>query len=264
MLVLLYIQLQQGTSREAIKNNLLTQGWQQQEINEAFSETENQSTMTQPNVMTGDASKNGKAITSLVFGVIGLMAWLIPLKGATGQNSFVNEFLKGVKEGVKDQQVDNTSSANLESQPYINSQAGFTIRAPKGWRVDESGLFGALVIFLNTQIDQEGTNLYGANIYVISESARGLGLDDYVNATKEALPKLPQNHSTEDKKVSVNGVQARIIGEAFVQGVFHLRDLQLIVVKNDKAYTVTANVLESTWNKYKDLIEASLLTFELN
>jgi len=75
-------QLSQGVSREVISSNLLSQGWQQQDINEAFSATENKSVIAQPNVMTDDASKNGKATTSLVLGIIGLVAWFIPLIGA--------------------------------------------------------------------------------------------------------------------------------------------------------------------------------------
>lgn len=158
-----------------------------------------------------------------------------------------------------------TLPGTLEKQAYSNTQHGFKINSPKGWREDKSGRFGTLVFFSNSQTDQEGVNPFGANINVISESTHGLNLDGYVNASKDALPKLLQNYKpTVEKKVSANGVPARIIGGTFVQGVFHLRNLQLIVVKGEQAYIVTGTVLESTWNKYASLIEASLLTFELS
>ena len=59
-------------------------------------------------------------------------------------------------------------------------------------------------------------------------------------------------------------MQTGIIGGTFVQGAFHLRNMQLVVVKGGQARIVTGTVLESTWNQYKDLIEFSLLTFNLN
>ncbi len=160
---------------------------------------------------------------------------------------------------------DNDALANLESRPYMNNASGFSIRAPKGWSVDESGTFGTLVAFLNTQTDQEGANPFGANVNIISESSQGLDLDGHVNAVKDSLFIGMTNYkSTESKKVSVNGVQAQIIGGTFAQGVFQLRNLQLIVVKSGEAYIVTGTVLNSTWDKYKNLMEASLLTFVLN
>jgi hypothetical protein len=77
-------QLQQGISREIITNNLISQGWQQSDITEAFSQTTGQNFSTQSNTSfnAGDASKNGKATTGLVLGIIGLIAWFIPIIGA--------------------------------------------------------------------------------------------------------------------------------------------------------------------------------------
>ena len=86
------------------------------------------------------------------------------------------------------------SLGNLESQPYINSKGGFNIRAPKGWRVDKGGQFGTLILFFNTQTDQEGINPFGANVNVTSKSTQGLNLDGYINATKDALLELLQNY----------------------------------------------------------------------
>jgi len=319
-------QLQQGVSREIITNNLISQGWQQSDVNDAFSQATGQNISMQgsANFDTGDASKNGKATTGLVMGIIGLIAWFIPIIGApitiiglifgikglkslkrgvaitgivlcsigllativnasmgayhgvTGQNYFNKFFNQGGQElesggqpapQQAQQQITPQSPTpdTLEKQAYSNTQYGFKISAPKGWRVDDSGQFGTLVFFLNTQTDQEGENPFSANISIISESAQGYDLDSYVSVTKDLLLKLLQNYkSTDNRKVTVSGTQAQIIGGTVVQGVFHSRNLQLIVIKDGQAYVVTGTVLESTWNQYKDLIESSLLTFELN
>lgn len=78
-------QLQQGISKETISSNLLSQGWQQQDVNEAFSQATGQNTAmprNDNNFGVGDTTKNGKATTGLVLGIIGLVAWFIPLIGA--------------------------------------------------------------------------------------------------------------------------------------------------------------------------------------
>jgi hypothetical protein len=77
-------QLQQGVSREIITNNLISQGWQQPDVNEAFSQSSGQSfsAQTNPSFAVGDATKNKKATTGLVLGIIGLIAWFIPIIGA--------------------------------------------------------------------------------------------------------------------------------------------------------------------------------------
>ncbi len=71
-------QLAQGISKEIISTDLLSQGWQQQDINEAFSQSSGQSAPAS----VGDATKNGKSTTGLVLGIIGLIAWIIPIIGA--------------------------------------------------------------------------------------------------------------------------------------------------------------------------------------
>lgn len=78
-------QLQQGISKETISSNLLSQGWQQQDVNEAFAQATGQNITAQVNennFSVGDATKNGKATIGLVLGIIGLVAWFIPLIGA--------------------------------------------------------------------------------------------------------------------------------------------------------------------------------------
>ena len=77
-------QTQQGVSREIITNNLISQGWQSSDVNEAFSQSTGQNFSAQANqaLSGGDSTKNGKATTGLVLGIIGLIAWFIPLIGA--------------------------------------------------------------------------------------------------------------------------------------------------------------------------------------
>ncbi len=156
-----------------------------------------------------------------------------------------------------------TPDPNLESKSYVNAKEGFTINAPKGWQADESGKFGSVVIFSNPKIDKD-VDAFDANINIVVESAQGLGLGDYVASGKQLVNKLFNNYtSTQDQKLTINGMDLEIIGGTYVKGALKLRNLQLIAVKNGKAYKVTATVLDSTFASYKSVVESSLLTFTL-
>jgi len=239
----------------------MANGWLAQDVEEAFNSPSSPIQPLAPSDTPSQSfsSQSPKGINKVLLAAISIIGGLVLIGG--GAFAYFNYF----QPPEKVVQNETTPDATLEEQAYSNVQYGFKINAPKGWRVDESGQFGTLVIFFNTKTDLEGASPFAANINVISVSAQGLNLNDYADATKEAESEQLQNYkSTEDKTVSVNGTQARIIGGTFVQGSFHLRNLQLIAVKDEQAYIVTGTALESTWNQYQDLIELSLLTFDLN
>ena len=154
---------------------------------------------------------------------------------------------------------------NLQSQPYTAVTGEFSIRYPKNWVLGQGFEAGVLATFLNEKIDQDGQNSFSANIQVSSGPAKSLSLDSYVKAQKNALPKVLSGYELiQERKVNVNGADGYIIDGSFSKGALQLRSKQLIVVKNSKAYLVTGTALNSTWDTYKDLMEASLLTFTLN
>ncbi len=120
------------------------------------------------------------------------------------------------------------------------------------------------MLFANTKADEEGQNKFAANINITLESTPA-DLNSYVSGAKDTLSKVLQNYQFVDSRdVTVGSNQAKLISGTFIQGVFHLKNFQLIVVKNGKAYITTATVLESTLDQYKNLAESSLLTFKLN
>lgn len=158
--------------------------------------------------------------------------------------------------------MQNILSEKLEQQVYHNAKYGFEMHIPKDWHTDESGQFDTLVLFMNASVDQEEGNPFTANMNITLESVQNVDLNVYVNAVREMLPKFLQNFkSIEDKTLKVNGTPAHLMSATFMQGVFHLRNLQLLIIKDEQAFIVTGTVLESTWEHYQELIESSLLTF---
>lgn len=84
-------QTQQGQSKEVIKGNLLSQGWSQQDIDQAFLVTESPAssstggsapaplTPATPTII--QTSSDSRATISLILGIASLVAWLIPIVG---------------------------------------------------------------------------------------------------------------------------------------------------------------------------------------
>lgn len=152
----------------------------------------------------------------------------------------------------------------LSATPYTQASSSFAIRFPEGWTVDDAGQFGALVFAVNPTPDIKDEAKFSSNMNITSEDVQAATLDEYISITQEALPKFLSDYKvTEDRVVTVGGIPARIIGGTFTQGQLKLRNIQLVVIKDGKAYVVTATSLASSWNAYKAVMEASAMTFTL-
>lgn len=149
----------------------------------------------------------------------------------------------------------------LEAQAYSNSKYSFKIRPPKGWKANETVGQGVVVSFSNP--DQTGVDA-GASVNVAApQPTEGASLDSMIADTKKALPNVLTNYKVvEDRKATVNGHDAHVLGGTFIQGTANLRNRQLIVVVKDMAFVITGTNPQSTWDKNQDLIEASLMSFE--
>lgn len=153
------------------------------------------------------------------------------------------------------------ADSKLESQAYVNTEHGFKIRPPKGWKANENIGLGVVVSFSNP--DAKGEDA-GASINVTApQPTEGASLASIVEDSKKVLPKVLTNYKVvEDRKATVNGHEAHVIGGTFVQGTANGRNRQLIIINGDMVFAVTATNLQSTWDKNSDLIEASLMSFE--
>ena len=154
--------------------------------------------------------------------------------------------------------------AMLTTKPYTNKKAGFSIRSPKGWELDTSGQYGAMVFFFNTKVDKEGDKPFSANLNVnvltLPETAP---LADIVAETKAALPKMFDSYKLiKDKAVIVNGKEAHLFYNQFTSGKTKYRSLQLMAVNGKKAYVSTGTAFASTWKTYEGLFEAIVSTLK--
>lgn len=215
--------------------------------------------------------KTRKVVIGIVLGIIVLVLLIIfsfpyiknVIKGYNEErNKASTSDISALTGGINP--ADATPEA-LARETYIDYQFGFKINPPTGWSIDQSGQSGALAIFSNPKTDQDGSNQFVANINIVSESAKGLDLDSYVENTKKQLPiSLTNYQSTENKKLTLEEIPTQFIGGTFAQEKLNLRNLQLILIKDNVAYIITGTALASTWDQYKDMFESMFQTFSFN
>ena len=154
------------------------------------------------------------------------------------------------------------ADSRLDS-PYSHTDKLFEMQPPKDWQAVEGG-WGALVVFANPEPDLLDDLPFSANINVISESAQGLGLEGYVDFSKELLATFFTSYELlEEKKATVNGKEAYFLSSSFTQGDFPLTNLQLVLINEDTEDVITATSLQETWAEYEAIFDASLRSFKV-
>lgn len=150
-----------------------------------------------------------------------------------------------------------TNSGEVSSTgAYTNSEKGFSFTPPPGWT--QTTQPGVIIAFSNPKSPQTSVN-------VVSESAPGFSLAEYVEAAKEQLVKaIPGYKVSSEKNVTVDGLTAYQMDGAFTQSGVSLVNRQLIVVNDGKVYVLTATSTPDAWASNQAVIDTSLKSLKLN
>jgi len=275
-------QQQNGFSRQDITQSLAAQGWQTEDINTAFNQTQSPQAQapTPQTMVTNNASKkSGSSKKIIIFALLGVLL-LAGVAAATyfGYGAFVNRNANVEADNqmlnenqptpteVPAENSDSQTSQDINSHVYTNQEHGFSITPPDGWTTDESGILGMIVVFYGTEndYDSEG-NAYRANINVTSDTTSGLSFEDYIDANKKQLPLLFQDYRLiEEGEVDVDDQPGVLLTSTFTQGVYDFTNYQLIVLKDETVFVVTASTVSNAWDEQKDMLRSSLLTLKFN
>jgi hypothetical protein len=209
---------------------------------------------------------NKLTILGIVFIVLGLLiggVWWFVSQNQSPAPTVVPQAMNPVATPEPTKAVQVLKSGLLADEQFV-SDKGFKMLPPKDWRIDESGSFGTLATFSNLTIDEDKGNKFAANINVVTEEAKGTTLDEYLKLSKEMLQKTFTSYKVESEtKVKIGTYDAVLLEATYEMGVFSLHNIQLMVLVKDSAYVVTGTSLATTWETYKELISASLMTFAI-
>jgi hypothetical protein len=205
-------------------------------------------------------------IIAVLAGILGVGTWIVYKK--VSKNLFA---VTGSNANIINPTEENTPiplpsvvPAGNQTQTYKNTNYGFSIQTPAGWKSDDSGTSGVIVSLINSVPDSDSGNRFAANVNVVSESTGTLSLDNYVISSKKVLNTSFNNYKIiTENKITVNGLQGDLIEATYEMGVYQLHNLQLFIVSNSKAYVVTGTALNSVWSTYKNILSSSIMSFAL-
>lgn len=213
------------------------------------------------------------AILSIVLGFVGIILWIIPLAGIAVSSLGLTFGMRGVETQKKTASIGIIFSGAglilgismglmtayqvleenlLSDKAYLDYEAGFSIYPPRGW---EAGKEPGIAVFFSEKRT-------GASINIVSDHSTEITLEEYAEAIKEELYRTLDSY-TIIREEGLMGKEAKIIeGHFFYEGA-SIRNIQLITKTEDSAFIITGTAPESSWDKYRDLIRDSILTFNL-
>jgi hypothetical protein len=142
-----------------------------------------------------------------------------------------------------------------------HSQAGMTIALPKGWTVDQPKSGRTILIARPKDPEKDDSGEFPTTLSVaLASAAKPDG-----KALQDANAHTLQNYKPveEPRDIQIGGAAGVVLGGTFTRGALKLRTRQYVLVSGDKAYILTIVMLESRWDKYHQLAESAVASFQI-
>ena len=142
-------------------------------------------------------------------------------------------------------------------EEYLFTKGGeklaFSIEAPDGWTIDDSGKNGAPLFFMGP-VDQGFT--INVNV-ILEEVGNAPTLEEYVTeAFSGQVQGIKERKVLSDEIIQVDGYNAyqAVVAYTFeVQGgEFSTKTLQTIILRKGYAYVITGSAVDGNFSKYKE------------
>ncbi len=156
----------------------------------------------------------------------------------------------------------------LAKDYYTDSDFDFKIKLPEGWVVLPGKTENVIVDFVSPVSDQEVGNLPLSGVTLSINNYGNQFGNDAEAAKNNAVGWLSRNLQnfkvlTEERMV-LHGSDSYLLSGSYVLDGVPFNAYYLIVCSNSlKDFFITAPVNQTTWNQYKDVLSASLQTFEV-
>ena len=150
---------------------------------------------------------------------------------------------------------DASKEDELSGLGYSNTVYGFGLNPPTGWTIDESGSMGTIVIFYGPSEDNFTVNM----VITAGQLETGETLSDSIEVIIDYYNNYFTNFSLLSNNArTVNNMTAHEIIYAYLQGVYNLKQKQVIVEKNRNTIILTYSATISSYEKYLSVFEQSV------
>ena len=142
------------------------------------------------------------------------------------------------------------------------SKDNYSVKYPNNWKLDATGSYGTTFFLFSPLTAKTDGFRESVNLVIQDLAAQPMGLDEYMNISKEQLKNaLPNVNVIEAKKLNnKNGEYGRILytGE---QQSFHLKFLQHFWIINNKAYVLSYTAEEKMYDTYLKIADVIFNSF---
>lgn len=163
-------------------------------------------------------------------------------------------------------QTNQQSSDNRLGNTYTDNDKGFSINFPKDWeKIDLPELRQIIAVaYRNPQAD--GDKELHANLTVATQDIpEGKTEKQYIEESFSALEQQEGYELLENKTVTINDRETTKVHykvPSVTEGTVN-EIKQIVIIKDNKSYIVTATTTPETESKYKDLFEAVFNSFKI-
>jgi len=163
---------------------------------------------------------------------------------------------------VEQRRSDSMLLQNANHTPGINAGAGhFSIGVPRGWRRVDTLLGNIRALVLDTASAISG---FRTNINVVSDSLRGMSVDEYQNGTISSLAQYLPHFSLIGKgERTIGGRAARWLHYSQDRDGTILENICYIIPDNGIAYILTCSALKSRLLQNRSAFEQAVTSFTL-
>ncbi|MFC1926006.1 PsbP-related protein [Chloroflexota bacterium] len=155
-------------------------------------------------------------------------------------------------------------STGIETELYTNSEYGFSIEYPKGWDLEEDYM-GTVVIFAGDLLE----NRYMTNVNILIEEVPAeMTLEDYAKGSALTAKKKYENFQIIEqyRTTTIDGYDAIVTTYratvTYGEKAFACKDASAWILRDEKAYSITYDILESYHSEYLDSFWEAVRTFK--
>ena len=148
----------------------------------------------------------------------------------------------------------------LSGLGYSNTDYGFGFDPPIGWTSDESGLMGTIVIFYGPTEDNFTVNIVVTAGKLENEETLSGSIDETIDYYKNYFTNFTLISSNSR---TINDMPAHEIIYTYIQGVYNLKQKQVLVEKNRKTIILTYSASINSYDNYLNDFEQSAGSIEI-
>ena len=157
------------------------------------------------------------------------------------------------------------SALFVPGNEYVSDRYGFSLKYPKGWQVNDTGVLNSAVIFVNG--DWPSQIKPSINIHVLPNE--GLSLEQYVSRSKKGmLNDIAQigykfREMLEEKKIKLTGQSALSLTYLFNQNGLDYKGSALYIMGGDRVFIIFFTASRNDFLKFERDFANLIKTFKI-